>query len=185
VRVFHAHAKAAIVFRLLPPAAIGIVCGWLVMPHISQSSFARLMGLLTLGLLVLVVIQKLLPAMVLRAEKKRYGWPLGWLAGVTTMLANAAGPVTTVYLLACRLPKMEFVGTSAWFFFAVNVFKIPFSASLGLISPSSLLLNALMAPLIVGGVLGGRVLLKKINQSAFEWIMISLSVLGALRLAFS
>jgi uncharacterized membrane protein YfcA len=185
VRVFHAHAKAAIVLRLLPPAAVGIVCGWLMMPRISSETFARLMGILTLILLGLVVLQKFLPSLVLKAEQKRYGWPLGWLTGVTTMLANAAGPVATIYLLACRLPKMEFVGTAAWLFFVINVFKIPFSASLGLISPSSLLLNAVMAPLIIGGVLAGRKLLKHINQSAFEWLMIGFSALGAIRLVFS
>ncbi|MEX1119192.1 MAG: sulfite exporter TauE/SafE family protein [Terrimicrobiaceae bacterium] len=185
VWVFHAHSRAAIVLRLLPPAFIGILCGWVLMPRIEPMTFARLMGCLTLALLVLVVLQKFLPKLVLKAEQRRYGWPLGWMAGVTTMLANAAGPVTTIYLLACRLPKMEFVGTAAWFFLVVNVVKIPFSASLGLISRESLLLNLFLAPLIIGGVFVARYFLKRINQSAFEWIMIVLSALGALRLAFS
>jgi uncharacterized membrane protein YfcA len=155
------------------------------MPRIEPAAFGRLMGCLTLGLLVLVVIQKFLPDLVLRAEQRRYGWPLGWLAGATTMLANAAGPVTTIYLLACRLPKMEFVGTAAWFFLVVNVVKVPFSASLGLINRESLFLNLVLAPLIIAGVLVARYFLKKINQNAFEWIMIVFSALGALRLAFS
>jgi hypothetical protein len=100
------------------------------------------------------------------------------------MLANAAGPITTVYLLACKLPKMEFVGTSAWFYLAVNVAKVPFSASLGLITPSSLAVNALLAPLILLGALGGRWILVRINQGAFEALMFAFSALGALKLAF-
>lgn len=185
VWIFHAHSRAAIVLRLLPPAIFGIICGWVLMPRIEPSTFARLMGCLTLGLLVLVVIQKCLPNVVLKAEQRRYGWPLGWLAGVTTMLANAAGPVTTIYLLACRLPKLEFVGTAAWFYLVVNVVKIPFSASLGLISHESLILNLTLAPVIIAGVFIARFFLKLINQSAFEWLMIILSAVGALRLAFS
>ncbi len=182
VRAFHAHAQARIILRLLPPALVGVVCGWWLMPRIPSGAFGRLMGILCLILIGLVAIQKILPALVLRVERKRYAWSLGWTAGATTMLANAAGPVMTAYLLACKLPKMEFVGTGAWYFFAVNVFKVPFSASLGFMTPRSLLLNLLAAPLIIGGVLAGRALLRHINQNAFEWIMIALSLLGALRL---
>ena len=98
------------------------------------------------------------------------------------MLANAAGAVMTVYLLACRLPKYEFVGTAAWFFFIVNMIKVPFSASLGLINTSSLTLNLLLVPGIVAGVAGGRFFLGKINQQVFEWLMIVFSLAGGLRL---
>lgn len=47
-------------------------------------------------------------------------WSLGALAGATTMLANAAGPVMTIYLLAARLAKYEFMGASAWFYCLTN-----------------------------------------------------------------
>lgn len=184
VKIFHAHARASIVLRLLPPAALGVLCGWWLMPRISGADFARLMGVISLVMIALVVLQKFVPTILAHVERKRFSWPLGWTAGVTTMLANAAGPITTAYLLACRLPKMDFVGTGAWLFFIVNVFKVPFSASLGLITTQSLLLNLATAPLIVLGVLGGRSLLGKINQSAFEWLMIFLSAIGAIRLVF-
>ena len=118
-------------------------------------------------------------------EHPGIAWPFGWLAGSTTMIANAAGPVMTIYLLACRLPKFEFVGTAAWFFFAINLFKVPFSASLGLINGASLALNLLLAPGVIGGIFAGRWLLGKINQAVFEWLMIVFSLLGALRLVLS
>ena len=59
------------------------------------------------------------------------------------MLANAAGPVMALYLLAVSLPKAEFIGTSAWFFLLINLFKLPFSAQLGLITSKTLVFNAL------------------------------------------
>ena len=80
------------------------------------------------------------------------------------MLANAAGPVFAVYCLAVSLPKMEFVGTSAWFFLIVNSFKIPFSLALGLIHGGTLLLNLLLSPVIVAGLLAGRWLTARIPQ---------------------
>jgi uncharacterized membrane protein YfcA len=171
---------------MIPPALVGIVCGWLLMPHIPGQSFGLLIGWLTVALIGLVLVQKYAPRLMsFAAEHPGVAWPFGWLAGCTTMLANAAGPVMTIYLLACRLPKFEFVGTAAWFFFAVNLLKIPFSASLGLINGASLMLNLLLAPGVIAGIFAGRWLLGKINQAVFEWLMILFSLLGAFRLILS
>ena len=38
----------------------------------------------------------------------------GVLGGFTTLIANAAGPVMNLYLLAIRLPKEVFLPTAAW-----------------------------------------------------------------------
>ncbi|MFA7345072.1 MAG: sulfite exporter TauE/SafE family protein [Terrimicrobiaceae bacterium] len=169
--------------KMLPPAVVGIVSGWLLMPRIPAGIFGPLIGWMVVGLVLLTIAQKLSGRLSAgAAEHPSIAWPLGWTAGVTTMLANAAGAVMTVYLLACRLPKYEFVGTAAWFFFIVNAVKVPFSASLGLINPSSLWLNLLLVPGILAGVAGGRALLGKINQQVFEWLMVAFSLAGGLRL---
>ena len=183
VYTYRAHARGGLVLRLLPPAFAGIICGWLLMPYIPAQSFGPFIGWLTLALVVLVLVQKFAPRLMnFAVEHPGIAWPFGWLAGSTTMIANAAGPVMTIYLLACRLPKFEFVGTAAWFFFAINLLKVPFSASLGLINSASLQLNLWLAPGVIGGIFIGRWLLGKINQSLFEWLMIIFSLLGALRL---
>ena len=81
------------------------------MPHIPTQVFGPLIGWLTLALIALVLLQKFAPRLMnLAVEHPGIAWPFGWLAGSTTMIANAAGPVMTIYLLACRLPKFEFVG---------------------------------------------------------------------------
>ena len=79
-------------------------------------------------------------------------WVIGLTAGGATMLANAAGPVVSLYCLAVGLPKFEVVGTLAWFFFIINVFKMPFSAGLGLIRVETLSLNAVLVAVVVVGV---------------------------------
>jgi uncharacterized membrane protein YfcA len=176
VYTYRQHARGGLVLRLLPPALTGIVCGWLLMPHIPAQKFGQLIGWLTVALIFLVLVQKFAPRLMnFAVEHPGIAWPFGWLAGSTTMLANAAG----------RLPKFEFVGTAAWFFFTVNLFKVPFSASLGLINGASLTLNLLLSPGVIGGVFAGRWLLGKINQAVFEWLMIVFSLLGALRLILS
>lgn len=106
----------------------------------------------------------------------------GFLAGFTTMVANAAGPVMGLYLLAIGLPKLAFIGTGAWFFMLVNALKVPFSARLGLIHGDSLKMDALLLLPMIPGALLGPILLKRINQRAFETMVLALTVLAALRL---
>jgi hypothetical protein len=107
---------------------------------------------------------------------------MGFLAGFTTMMANAAGPVMIVYLLAMRLPKIEFVGTSAWFFFIVNWLKVPFSVHLGLITAESIKLDLLMLPFVIIGAVLGIYALKKMPQRVFEIIIQVLAAIAAIKL---
>jgi len=183
VTAYRRHANMRLVLRILPPAVIGIVCGWWLMPRIPTDNFGHLIGWLTLSLATLIVVQKAFPKIVsVAVGHPVVGWLFGWLAGSTTMIANAAGPVMAIYLLACRLPKMEFVATTAWFFFAVNVTKVPFSASLGLINGSSLILNLIVAPAVIAGIFLGKWLIGRINQPTFEWLMVVFTFIGAIRL---
>lgn len=183
VRAFRQFTVWRHLAKMLPAAFLGIISGWLLMPHLSARAFGPLIGWMVLALIALTIAQKLSGKLsASAAEHPSIAWPLGWTAGVTTMLANAAGAVMTVYLLACRLPKYEFVGTAAWFFFIVNMIKVPFSASLGLINGASLWLNFLLIPGILAGVATGRFFLGKINQQVFEWLMIAFSIAGGLRL---
>ena len=98
------------------------------------------------------------------------------------MLANAAGPVVALYLLAVSLPKWELVGTSAWFFLALNVSKLPFSYGLGLIDWSSLQINLLFAPGILLGMLVGKWLSHRVPQRAFDSLLLAFTASAALRL---
>jgi hypothetical protein len=107
---------------------------------------------------------------------------MGTMAGFTTMVANAAGPVMILYMLSMHLPKMEFLGTGAWFFLAVNLFKVPFSYRLDLITAASLTLDLRLAPLVVVGAVIGRLLIGHINQRLFETLALALTVLAAARM---
>ncbi|MEY2611864.1 MAG: hypothetical protein RL069_676 [Planctomycetota bacterium] len=98
------------------------------------------------------------------------------------MLANAAGPVFGLFLISIGLPKKEFVGTAAWFFLILNVLKIPLSWNLGLIGEQSLMVNALLAPLILLGLFAGRAIAKRISQKSFEMVILALSILAAMQL---
>ena len=113
------------------------------------------------------------------------GWTiplLGFGAGFTTLVANAAGPIMTLYLLAMRLPKMEFVGTAAVFFCTLNLLKVPFMVSLGSINTASLWWNLSLAPAVILGTFCGKWLLKRMSQTWFEYIALILSAASAVKL---
>ena len=186
VHAFRQFTVWRLLLKILPAAILGVVLGWWLMPRIPTGFFTPLIGWIILALLLLTIAQKSYTQLQkIAADHPTVAWPLGLLAGVSTMLANAAGPAMTVYLLASRLPKYEFVGTAAWFFFLINLIKVPFSASLGLITSQTLLFNLLLAPAVLIGLFSGKFLLGKINQNAFEWLLIALSLLGALRLIWA
>jgi uncharacterized membrane protein YfcA len=111
-----------------------------------------------------------------------FAWTMGLLAGATTMLANAASPVTTIYFLAVALPKLEFVGTAAWVFFLINAFKIPFSAALGLINGTTLLFNLALSPAVIAGFFAGGWVIKRVPQHLFDGVLMTFAALAAMRL---
>ncbi|MCB0041947.1 MAG: TSUP family transporter, partial [Caldilinea sp.] len=92
--------------------------------------------------------------------------------------------IMVIYLLAMRLPKYIFMGTAAWYFFILNLFKVPFSYSLGLINANSLPISLALAPVAVAGALTGRVLIRHINQQVFELLALVLTFVAGLRLLF-
>jgi len=107
---------------------------------------------------------------------------MGLFAGFTTMIANAAGPVMALYLLAMRLPKLAFLGTGAAFFLVINWVKVPFIAQLGLINAESLKLNLMLLPAVAVGALLGRPVVERVNQKIFENVVLGLTGLAVLKL---
>lgn len=181
---FRKHASWPHLWKLLPWVVLGVIAGYLTLDRISGPAMARLIGSILLGMVAVHCWRKQ-QADQLASQVPHTLWfaaLTGVLAGFTTMTANAAGPVMVLYLLAIGLPKLAFIGTAAWFFMLVNAFKVPFSVKLGLISTNSLMMDAaLLIPMIPGALLG-PILLQRINQRAFEWMVLVLTVLASLRL---
>ncbi|MGB3730699.1 hypothetical protein [Microbacterium sp.] len=62
--------------------------------------------------------------------------------------------------------------------------KVPFLAGLGLFTPSVLLMDLALAPLVVVGALIGIRLAERMRQQLFDRLVIVLTVLGAVYLLF-
>jgi uncharacterized membrane protein YfcA len=171
------------IIRLLPATFVGIITGYFGLSIVSNEQLKPIIGAIVLTMLALNYWRT-------RTQKSDAPIPtqwwfallLGFLAGVMTMMANAAGPIMIIYLLAMRLPKIEFVGTRAWFFFIVNWLKVPFSTNLQLMTVESIKLDLMMLPFIALGALLGVVFLMKIPQKTFNAVVQILATAAALKL---
>ena len=180
--MFGQHADWRYVRRMFPPALLGVIAAWLLMDVMSESYYRPTIGCIILALAVMQLARKFKEEWFTHIPHSPwFAWGMGILVGITTMLANAAGPVYGLFLIAIGLPKKEFVGTAAWFFLLLNLIKIPFSWNLGLVQKDTLLLNVILLPLIwVGLKLGGRII-HKIGQGWIENLVIVFSILAAIQ----
>ena len=183
VRAFRQHAQWIYIRRMLPAAVAGIVVGFALMGRLDEKAFAPLIGSIVLVLGVLQAGRMARPDLLADVPHSQpFAWTMGLLAGITTMLANAAGPVVTLYALSVSLPKFELVGTIALFFFIVNLIKVPFSAWLGLIRADTLMLNLIFVPVVYVGIAIGRWLTHRVSQRLFDGLLLAFAFVAALRL---
>ena len=87
--------------------------------------------------------------------------------------------MTTIYLLLAGLSIMELLGTGAWFFFVVNLAKVPFSAGLDLISGPTLMMDLMLVPPLIVGAAAGAVLVRRMERRRFEDVTLALTVVAA------
>lgn len=180
---YRKHAKWAHIWRLFPWTAAGVVLGYFALDRVTEREARAMIGGIVLGLVVMHFVRRRFAG----HEAEHGGWfapMIGVLAGFTTLVANAAGPLMVLYMLAMRLPKLDFVGTSAVFFLILNLFKVPFMVHLGLINAQSFSINLWLAPIVVAGAWFGRKLVMKIEQRTFENIALTLSVVAGFNLLY-
>jgi uncharacterized membrane protein YfcA len=183
VLAFRRHARWDYLLRIIPPTAVGVIGGATLMSQLDDRTFRPVIGWIVIALAVLQAARMLRPGWFAQVPHARsFAWAMGMAAGASSMLANAAGPVATIYFLAVALPKWELVGTSAWFFLLMNVFKLPFSIGLGLAQVSTLPLIVVLAPAIAAGLFLGSWLTHRVPQRLFDGLLLAFAALAALRL---
>jgi uncharacterized protein len=182
VASYRRHADWSLLLRLFPSVAAGILVGVVFVARVDDAAMSRTIGVLLLLLVGLTLAQRRWGRGELPVRGRLVTVSFGLLAGFTTMVANAGGPVMSLYLLAAGTSMMGFLGTGAWFFFVVNLFKLPFSIALGLIDVDSITLDAKLLPALLVGALIGRLLIRRLNQSVFETLILVLTTVSAINL---
>lgn len=184
---YRRHTQWKHLWRFFPWTALGVVAGYFALGRVNDRQARVLIGIIVCAMVALHVWRRRKARENPDLVEEHGLWfavMIGILAGFTTLVANAAGPLMVIYLLAMRLPKMEYVGTGAVFFMLLNWFKVPFMVHLGLITADSLKFNAWLAPAVLAGALFGRWLLPRIDQKLFEVIALVLSAAAGVKLLF-
>ncbi|WP_438302817.1 sulfite exporter TauE/SafE family protein [Streptomyces sp. HUAS TT11] len=188
VLTYRRHAHWPTLWRLFPAVAAGVVLGTLFLVWADDAVVRTSIGAILLLMAAVTMWrrrrseQDVEPDAVTTRAGRAKARSYGVLGGFTTMVANAGGPVMSMYLLSAGFRKLGFLGTSAFFFLIVNVSKVPFSAGLGLIDGRSLLLDAALALFVVPGAFLGKWAVNRINQRLFEQLVIAATVVGGVQL---
>jgi uncharacterized protein len=172
------HANVRRLFSLTPWVVAGMVGGGFAL-SLHERTLRPIVGAIIFAMLAVYLYRRL---RLDQAIVSSHPAPYGAAAGFATTVANAAGPVMSIYLLSMRLPKEEFVGTGAWFFFVVNLTKVPIYMWHGLFSRQSLIFDGLMIPAVLAGALTGRWIISHISPRVFEIVVVGLTFVSTLLL---
>lgn len=182
---YHRHTQWKYLGKLLPMMAVGVLLGVWWGNDISEVVFKQVMAVF---ILVTVVIM-----FWMDRRKSPVGIPRHWvfssgmglLSGITSMIGNLAGSFANIYFLAMRLPKNEFIGTAAWLFFIINVFKLPFHIFVWkTVTKESLMINAILVPGIIVGFFTGIAIVKVINNALYRKFILIVTAIGAILILF-
>lgn len=182
VSYYHRHANWTYIIRLLPFTVIGVGVGIYVGDHISDQVFKDIMGIIVImsvGILIWRDIRKdvRVPGGI------AFPMVMGLAGGFATMVGNAAGAIMALYLLSMRLPKNEYIGTGAWFFLIINLFKIPFHIFIwDTITLQTFVLDLLLLPAIAAGAFLGILIVKYIPERAYRIFILVTTAISAILL---
>lgn len=180
---YNRHAKWSNIKKLLPWTFIGLVFGVVVGNYIDDKQFKMIISIsVLLCLFTLIYTEK--KGESLKIPKSKWFYVLAGIAtGFASMIGNAAGPIFSVYLLTMGFKKNDFMGTTAWFFFLINLTKVPLQILFWHnISLKMVILSIGMIPIIAMGALLGVIVIKKLNEKYFRYVIIGMTAIAAVRL---
>lgn len=181
---YNKHAQWNILLKFLPWMIFGVVVGVVVGKEIDDLLFKKLMSIIIIVSVIIMIWWERGDRKV--PQKLWFAGITGSLAGFATMIGNLAGAFANIYFLAMKMPKNEFIGTAAWLFLIVNLFKVPFHIfSWETINTSSLVNDLYLAPVVVIGFIAGVKLVAKIKEKTYRNFILFVTALTAILLLFS
>lgn len=182
--IYRQHVKWSLIVRLIPGLLVGFALTAAMFAFADITTVGRVVG----GLILISAILEWIrmrggletPVTQPTTKNRIIASFFGVLAGVTTLAANAGGAAMSLYLVRMRVPMLVFMGTSVWFFFLLNVSKVPFVVGLGLVTPESLMIGALFAPLTAVGAFVGVKVFRRMDQAVFVRVALALSAVASL-----
>ena len=180
VLYYNRHAQWNHFWKIIPWMAAGILIGVYVGKDLNEAVFRKVMAM------IIIITVVIMMSMEFRKTTTVPTHPLfvastGLVAGFTTMLGNLAGAFANIYFLAMRMSKNDFIGTAAWVFLVINLFKLPFQVFYWKnITSTSLQTDLVLLPALALGFWAGLKIVAKIKDDSYRKIVIVLTLIGAL-----
>ncbi|WP_298478416.1 sulfite exporter TauE/SafE family protein [uncultured Maribacter sp.] len=177
---YNRHTQWKYIIRFLPWMMLGVLIGVYIGKDLDEKTFKTSMAFVIIGSVIMMYWWD-------RKESKNvpthwaFAGSMGIMAGITTMIGNLAGAFSNIFFLAMRLPKNEFIGTAAWLFFIINIFKLPFHIFVWeTITLNSFILDLKLIPGIILGLFVGVRIVKIIKDNFYRKMILLLTAIGAL-----
>jgi uncharacterized protein len=184
VRYYHRHAQWDHFRKLLPWMVVGILVGVFVGKDLDEAVFRKIMAAIIILTVALVLILEFSRRLSI-PHNKLFVAVMGSVSGFTTMLGNLAGAFSNIYFLALRMVKNDFIGTAAWVFLVINLFKLPFQVFFWKnITPATLWIDLLLLPALAGGFFAGIFLVSRIKDDSYRKVVLLLTLIGSAFILF-
>lgn len=184
VTYYHRHAEWKHFRKLTPWMLLGILAGVYLGKDMNEVLFRKVMAIIILATIIIVLW------MEYRKVKSIPKNPLfvvgtGIAAGFTTMIGNLAGAFANLYFLAMQMPKNNFIGTAAWIFLCINLFKLPFQIFYWKnIQWQSIQTDIFLIPALALGFWAGIRIVDRIRDDNYRKLVILMTLIGSVILLF-
>lgn len=183
VVIFFKQVDWKLLGRLLMPTAVGIGAAAFLGPYLPEATFGWI-----LFAIILISFSGML-------WQRRHDFSIsgtaavipitlifGFLSGFTSMIGNLSSVFVAIFFTVVRSGKNKFIATTAWFFFIVNLLKLPVHLFIWKsLNAQTTLAAALFLPLVAAGILLGRYISGKLNEERYWNFIVLMVSLGMIR----
>jgi uncharacterized membrane protein YfcA len=169
-------------------AAVGQYLGYLLFAYIDDGTLKAVIGLVALFTAARYFWRIVKPVFDGRAAARRrllrkrfIQRAVFWsgLSGFSSFVSLTGGIPVQVLMLPLRLHRFFLIGTLAYYFFFINLLKLPFFFDLEMLTPQTLFVSVCLLPLIPLGVVAGKWMATKLSDEWFYHISyVALGLLG-------
>jgi uncharacterized protein len=180
VLYYKRHVQWSHFWKLVPWMTIGILIGVYIGRDLNEAIFRKVMAIIIIVTVLIMVVMELKKTTTVPTHRF-FAAGTGMVAGITTMLGNLAGAFSNIYFLAMRMSKNDFIGTAAWVFLVMNLFKLPLQVWYWKnITVKTLQTDLLLLPALALGFWFGLKIVKRIKDDNYRKVVIVLTMVGAL-----
>lgn len=180
VKYYHRNVEWKHFWKLIPWMVVGILAGVFAGQHMNEAVFRKIMATIIVITVLIMLYLEVRKTMIVPSNKL-FVSGMGLISGFSTMIGNLAGAFANLYFLAMRMPKNNFIGTAAWVFMTINLFKLPFQVFVWKnITGASLKTDALLLPALLVGFGLGIKIVARIKDTSYRRLIIVLTFTGAI-----